>query len=95
MKSVVEQRWGRVYPSQRKITLAVQGIIDPDYASYSKRICYARDAFRDGLDGLELGFFADEVDEIENALSEGLTRRKLGLFRENSVHIAARAGCVV
>jgi len=95
MKSVIEQRWGKVYPFQRKITLAVQGIIDPDYGTYSKRICYARDAFRDRLDGLELGFFADEVDEIENALNEGLTRRQLGLFRNNSVHIAARAGCAV
>ncbi len=71
-----------------KITLSLQGIIDPQMASYSKRICHACDSYQGIIDGFEIGFFCHQVKAAEKDICKDTVVKKLKRFKYNTVHIA-------
>lgn len=75
-----------------RITLAAQGIVDPAYSDYAQRIAYIDQAFGDFFDGVEIGFFAHQTEEMDNALSRIKDEGSLRPGGENSLHVAHRPG---
>lgn len=71
-----------------KISLAVQGIIDPEHTNYSDRINLISKFYHGVLHGIDIGFFAHQVDTIVPQLSETNTRELLRKFQSNSIHVA-------
>jgi len=75
-----------------RLTLAAQGIVDPVYSDYAQRIVYIDRMFGDFFDGVEIGFFAHETEEMDNALSRIKNEGGLRPGGENSLHVAHRLG---
>ena len=73
---------------RKKITLALQGIVDPKYKAYSKRIHHACKTYQDLVDGFDIGLFTYQSESIEKLFGDDLIREKLDHFEHNSVHVA-------
>ncbi|MEA3486500.1 MAG: hypothetical protein U9R20_02475, partial [Thermodesulfobacteriota bacterium] len=74
----------------KNITLAIQGIIDPQFANYKRRIQYVADVFMPFIDGIEIGFFSFQAGELANILLSDVTKEILREFKCNSIHVAQR-----
>lgn len=72
-------------------TVAVQGVIDPEVGGLAQRMVYLARGLAGRIQGVEVGFFAHTIEDVEEAWADPTARRAMGSLPANSLHVAQRA----
>jgi len=74
------------------VSLALQGLIDPALAGRELLLRHAVERYLGILDGVEIGFFVDQLDQYVAAFAAPGIREALAQFSCNSLHMVSRLG---
>jgi len=81
--------------NKRRITISVQGFIDPLLKDYRNRILFILDNFSEIIDGIEIGFFLDQIKDISKAFIDEKVLNALEQFTYNTIHVANRSSTIL
>jgi len=79
---------------KKKISLSLQGLIDPLLKNYNDKIIFISKIFPDIVDGIEIGFFLDQTIDVTKIFSSDKILNALNQYSYNTIHVANRSSSI-